>query len=142
VAHRVELRISSDPRWLRMARRLVEEFSRQAGFDEHGRQEIIIGVDEALSNVMRHAYRGETSGPISLICEAEDGRLEVVLKDQGQAFAPGSASLDLPDPARLSGRGSFLIHSTMDEVEYRRAGEDNLMRLRKYLKEPAGKSHG
>lgn len=114
---------------------MVQEFSRQAGFGDHERMDITIAVDEALANVMKHAYQGGCGGPVSLTCEAENGRLEIVLRDQGQAFDPARVPERAPDEMRVGGRGTFLMHSTMDEVEYQRAGDSNLMRLRKFRKD-------
>jgi serine/threonine-protein kinase RsbW len=134
----VELIISSDPRWLRMVRVMMQEFARQAGFGERERREITIAVDEALANVIKHSYKGDHKGAVSLTCAVADGHLEVVLKDQGEAFDQQGFRLQPPDALRAGGRGTFLIHSTMDEVEYRRAGDTNVLRLRKYMKERAG----
>ena len=133
----MELRISSDPRWLRMVRAMIQEISRQAGFGEGERFDITIAVDEALSNVMKHSYRGDPNGLVSLSCRTDDGCLEVVLQDQGEAFDPERIQQRAPDEIRVGGRGTFLIRSTMDEVEYQRAGDTNLVRLRKYLKAKA-----
>jgi serine/threonine-protein kinase RsbW len=134
----MELKISSDPRWLRMVRAMMQEISRQAGFSEMERNEISLAVDETLSNVIKHAYRGNPEGPVWLSCASENGYLEVVVRDQGQAPDPKRLEPPPPDEIRLGGRGVFLIRSIMDEVEFEREGETNTVRLRKYVKTPAG----
>ena len=132
----MELILSSDPRWLRVVRAMMQEVSRQAGFSEPERWDIALAVDEALANVIKHAYKGDPNGVVSLTCAAEDGRVEIVLRDQGEAIDPARLEPPPPDEIRPGGRGVFLMRSTMDEVEFERIGDTNQVRLRKYVKEP------
>ncbi|MBI3695546.1 MAG: ATP-binding protein [Acidobacteria bacterium] len=136
--HRVELKISSDPRWLRTVRAMMQEVSREVGFTERERCDIMIAVDEALANVMKHAYKGDPNGPVSLSCIAEDGRLEIVLCDQGEACDPKNLEPPPPEEMRVGGRGIFLMRSTMDEVSFERNGNHNYVRLRKRVKPQGG----
>lgn len=137
MSHRMELQISSDPRWLRVVRAVIQEVSRQAGFNEGDRCDITIAVDEALGNVIKHSYKGDPNGPVCLSCIADDGRLEIVLCDQGEAIDPKHLEPPPPDELRVGGRGIFLMRSTMDEVAFERDGEKNVVRLRKCVKTPA-----
>jgi serine/threonine-protein kinase RsbW len=131
---RVELEISSDPRWLRMVRAMMDEISRQAGFGEAERCDIMIAVDEALSNVMKHSYKGDPNCRVWLSCTAENGSLEVVLRDQGEALDPQRLEPPPPDEMRVGGRGIFLMRSTMDEVNFERRGDTNWLRLSKQVR--------
>jgi serine/threonine-protein kinase RsbW len=134
VPQQVELEISSDPRWLRMVRAMMDEVSRQAGFGEAERCDIMIAVDEALSNVMKHAYKGDPNGRVWLSCIAGSGCLEIVLRDKGEALDPKRLDPPPPDEMRAGGRGIFLMRSTMDEVIFERNGNTNLVRLSKHVK--------
>ena len=134
----MELTISSDSRWLRMVRAMIEEVSRLAGFSDGERCDIVIAVDEALSNVIKHSYKGDPNGKVSVSCVAEDGRLEIVLRDQGAAIDPRRLDPPPPDEMRAGGRGIYLMRSTMDDVQFERTGNTNLCRLRKYVKARAG----
>lgn len=133
----MELRISSDPRWLRMVRAMMQEICRQCGFSEMERSEITLAVDEALSNVIKHSYKGNPKGAVWLSCSAEDGCLEIVLRDEGEAIDPKHLEPPPPDEIRVGGRGIFLMREIMDEVHFLREGKTNLLRLRKYAKAPA-----
>jgi serine/threonine-protein kinase RsbW len=132
----MELRISSDPRWLRLVRTMMQEVSRQAGFSEGERHQIALAVDEALANVIKHAYKGQPDGPVTVSCEADTGFLEVIVRHQGERFDPERAAPLPPDDLRPGGRGIFLMRSAMDEVEFQRDGDCNVVRLRKYVKAP------
>jgi len=138
----MELKITSDPRWLRMVRAMMQEVSRQAGFSEMERSEITLAVDEALANVMKHAYRGDPNGTVLLSCTAEDGEVEIVLRDQGEAMDPKHLEPPPPDEMRVGQRGIFLIRAIMDEVQFERNGDTNQVRLRKCCKAQARESHG
>jgi serine/threonine-protein kinase RsbW len=120
-----------------MVRAMMQEVCRQAGFDEMERSEVTLAVDEALSNVIKHAYKGNPEGTVWLSCAADDGCLEIVLRDQGEAIDPEHLDPPPPDEIRAGGRGIFLMRSIMDEVQFEREGESNLVRLRKYAKAQA-----
>jgi anti-sigma regulatory factor (Ser/Thr protein kinase) len=51
----------------------------------------------------------------------EDSRVVVTIRDQGVGFVP--ERITLPDPHSFAdhGRGLYLIHALVDEVEYTRA---------------------
>jgi serine/threonine-protein kinase RsbW len=133
----MELRISSDSRWLRLVRTVMQEVSRQAGFAEGEQRQIALAVDEALANVIKHAYKGRPDGTVSVTCEAESGALEVILRHRGERFDPAGADQLAPDDLRAGGRGLFLMRATMDEVEFDHDGENCVVRLRKYVRTPA-----
>jgi len=121
---------------------MMQEVSRQAGFSEVERSEITLAVDEALSNVIKHSYKGNPDGVVWLSCAADDGCLEIVLRDEGAAFDPKQVQQLPPDEIRPGGRGVFLMREIMDEVQYERKGKQNLVRLRKYIKAAARQGHG
>lgn len=120
-----------------MVRAMMQEICRQCGFSEMERSEITLAVDEALSNVIKHSYKGNPKGAVWLSCSAEDGCLEIVLRDEGEAIDPKHLEPPPPDEIRVGGRGIFLMREIMDEVHFLREGKTNLLRLRKYAKAPA-----
>src|SRR5947207_15201073 len=99
----LRLKITSDPATLASTRRAIEMFSAQCGFDETSRGEIGLVVNEALANVIRHAYQGATDKPIELSAEKTDDGLRIDLRDWGVGVNP----LDLPakkrDPLKPGG---------------------------------------
>ena len=127
----VELVVASDTRWLQLIRGVVEKFSARAGLDPKATQEVVLAVDEAVANVIKHSYKGAPDQKISLRCENVEGDVEVEVRDQGEPFDPAERELPPPDELRVGGRGVYLIRSVMDEVEYRRDGSTNCVRMRK-----------
>jgi len=102
------------------------------GFNEKQTGEVLLAVDEALTNIIRHAYQGK-SGKIKVTLEDDRDRVKVSIQDFGEPFNP----LNMPDPdlplKKPGGLGVFLIKNLMDEVEYERQSQNaNLLHLIKY----------
>ncbi len=138
MADEVEVIITSDPRWLRLARGVVQQFLEQTGFDAKQREEIAVAVGEAVANVIRHAYKGDTRQKFSLLCNEGNGAVEIELRDQGEPFDPPKEPISPPDETCAGGRGIFMMQAIMDEVEYTRQGTTNSVRMKKYLPDKNG----
>ena len=131
---RLELRFASDPRLLRTIRSLVGQMVELCGFAEDEAQFIILAVDEACANVIRHAYQGRTDGEITLSCSAKGDRIEIVLVDQGRPVWPDQLQPRPLDEIRPGGLGTHLIRTVMDEVRYRLSERGNELFLAKSLR--------
>jgi serine/threonine-protein kinase RsbW len=100
----------------------VAEAAECAGFDSCTVYQVQLAVDEACSNIIKHAYGGEGRGVIECSRRVQDGDLTVVLRDDGQPFDPES----VPEPdieANLEeraagGLGLYFIRQIMDEVTF------------------------
>ncbi len=126
----------SDPQLLRVVRCVVEHWGGLAGFGDEQCRSLTLAVDEALSNVMRHAYQGQTDRPVEMLCQREDDRVEFVLTDAGREADLERLRPQPPDELRPGGRGIHFIRQIMDKVEYERSPGQNRLRLVKYR--PAG----
>jgi serine/threonine-protein kinase RsbW len=81
-----------------------------------------LAVDEAFSNIIEHAYGGESEEKISCACQIIEGGLEVMLRDCGLPFDPSA----VPEPdleaaleqREIGGLGYFFIRQLMDEVDF------------------------
>ena len=90
---------------------------------------IVLAVDEAVANIMEHAYSGSPEGarPIDIELEVDDRHFGVTLRDRGHAFDP--SGVQVPDlkahvaQGRKSGLGLFLMRSIMDEISYTTKGD-------------------
>jgi sigma-B regulation protein RsbU (phosphoserine phosphatase) len=77
-----------------------------------------LAVNEAASNVVRHAYGGRTGQPLRIEADVFDDRLEVVLRHQGRHFAPAPGHGAPPTEPREGGLGLFIIRQFAENVEY------------------------
>jgi anti-sigma regulatory factor (Ser/Thr protein kinase) len=127
------LRVLSDPRLLPVVRSAVSEMATVSGFEEEECRSITLAVDEALSNILRHAYKNRHDQQIELSCRAHSGCLEFNFVDQGEAVDRSRICAQISDENASGGRGTHLIREIMDEVSYERVAEGNRLRLKKYL---------
>lgn len=111
----------------------------EVGFDEAQVNRIELAVDEACSNIIDHAYKGDT-GSIQLEVDIEpQHQLTIVLIDQGQSFNPDHVPAYAPctslDEVKIGGLGIHLMRQAMDDVcyEFGVPGIGNRLTMKKQL---------
>jgi len=101
---------------------------------------ILLAVEEACTNVIRHAYL-YGSGTIRIKITTEKDRIIFTIIDTGRTFdfdASGSPDLDrYVETGRKGGLGIYLIRKVMDDVSYRTVRGENHLRMVKQLPKPA-----
>ncbi len=127
-----QMKLASDPRLLAVVRSTVGQLAEILGFEASQCRKITLAVDEALSNVIRHAYRNECNHEIELNCEAQEDCLEFTFVDRGEPADPARICSQPLDEVAIGGRGTHLIRQIMDEVYYERLSDHNRLRLKKY----------
>jgi len=134
----IRLHIASTPAHLPVVRAATEKLCRLAGFDDETAGMVVLCVDEALTNIIRHAYDGAADHPIEVelapLTDGEVGGIEIRLRDYGKVTSPQRIRpRDLAD-VRPGGLGTHIIRQCMDHVDYRAAdGGGTLLTLRKRL---------
>jgi anti-sigma regulatory factor (Ser/Thr protein kinase) len=118
------LRLLSDPAYLCAVRAAVESLARRAGFPDRDAGEIVLAVDETLTNMIRHGYRGRADGPIDLridIHRSPDATsLLIDLQDESGPVDPAAIKPPVKSPDQPGGLGVLLIRNTMDQALYAR----------------------
>jgi serine/threonine-protein kinase RsbW len=79
-----------------------------------------LAVNEAASNIMKHAYHGRTDQWIGLDAEARPDRVRIRLHHLGDSFDPAAVPPPALDGSRESGFGIYLITRSVDDVRYSR----------------------
>lgn len=127
-AMRRTMQISNDTRNLSLVRTTVFELLEASSFDPTTRHKIVVAVDEALANVVEHAYN-DGPGQIQLVFELDAERLLVAIRDNGAKFDPGE-KITTPEDIQRSiklglkgGYGLFLMRQIMDEVRFSDASD-------------------
>jgi anti-sigma regulatory factor (Ser/Thr protein kinase) len=137
----LKLELRSHPTLLCVIRGALEPLLENLGFSEEHNRAVIRAVDEAVSNVMKHSYRGRLDQPIEIYCsrlerqtngETEQG-VEILLFDCGPAVDTTKIEPRPLDEIRPGGLGLHIIRGSMDSVQYKRAGRLNRLRLVKYV---------
>lgn len=118
------IEIAPDPRLLRVVRDLVRSYLVQAGFGSERVDEVVLGVDEACTNAIRHSCAGKPDSTFSIAFGTTKDWLEIQLEDSGEPASPESlVPGERPDPAdasdlRPGGLGVHLIHEVFDQVDF------------------------
>ena len=92
----LRLQLNSNPEILCVVRSAVAQLSEEMGFSAEECRAVTRAVDEALTNVIRHAYQGKRGSPSSFLAAASKippmrgaaAALEIVLEDHGVAADP------------------------------------------------------
>jgi anti-sigma regulatory factor (Ser/Thr protein kinase) len=96
-----------------------------------------LALEEHFANLLEHAYPGGGYHQIRVRFARAGNWLEVEVEDDGREFNPLLApepDISLPLEERpIGGLGIHLMKQFLDELEYRREGVRNLVRLRKRL---------
>ena len=114
----VTLTVPSHPRYLYVIRSAVYPLAVDAGFGKKGARQIVLAVDEACSNIIKHAYQGAADKTITLTVNDGADRFTVRLRDLGRkADSATFAPRDLAE-VRPGGLGTHFIRQVFDDVTY------------------------
>jgi anti-sigma regulatory factor (Ser/Thr protein kinase) len=80
---------------------------------------IELALSEAVSNICKHAYKGELDRPIWMNVRNNRHELEIVLSHLGEAPRLEDIPPPIFDGTKESGFGVFIMRQCMDAVEYR-----------------------
>ncbi len=135
----IEIRFRSLPAHLPVVRAAVEKVCELLGMDDDTTGGVVLSVDEAITNIIKHAYKGSEDGPIDVTLSpvGPDGphSLVITLADRGQYVDPATFKpRDLAD-VRPGGLGGHIIVECMDEATYApREGGGTVLTMMKSLR--------
>lgn len=106
---------------------------------EGTRYNILLALQEMVTNVLRHGYQLAEEKPVEVIFELTDDKLQVELRDQGPCFDPlaydsEESEFDMGMPTEVGGFGIRIARMVMDDVQYRRDDGWNCLRLTKCVR--------
>ena len=73
----------SAPKLLCDVRAMIRSYLINQGVRDDKVQEVVLAVDEACTNAIRHSYGGSTDARLRLTVRKLDGSVEFVLRDRG-----------------------------------------------------------
>jgi serine/threonine-protein kinase RsbW len=103
---------------LALMRNCVRKFLNGYPFSERERLLMVLGVDEACTNVIRYAYRLRDDQLISLHLEGLRKCVRLRVRDYGEQVLPNQMKGRSHDMIKPGGLGLFLIRNGFDEVDY------------------------
>jgi anti-sigma regulatory factor (Ser/Thr protein kinase) len=110
--------IQSDPAAIAPARRAIEALAAALGMSDRAVGDVGLCVNEALANVIRHAYGGARGRPIKVTAHCQDAALAVMIRDWGNGVNPATLPPRPYDPHEPGGLGLICLRRMMTRVEY------------------------
>ncbi len=132
---KMSLEINSDCNLLSAIRVLVRQVVSGMEFSEHTIDQIVLAVDEACANIIRHCYHMEDDQKIILsIIEERDG-LRFELKDFGPSQSLEQFIHRKLEDVRPGGLGVYFIKQIMDNIDLKNETDGNrLIMVKKFEK--------
>ena len=133
-----ELVVKSTTDNLALIRDFTKSAAQKCGFTEETIDKIALAVDEACTNVIKHAYKYSPEGDIIVNINVNHNKMTVSITDHGSNFDPSL----VPEPDvkkyyrqhKIGGLGIYLMRKLMDEVNFNSVqGSKNQVVLIKYL---------
>lgn len=128
--------IHASTEYLAEVRNFVANHAASHGFNTQKISDIRLAVDEAITNIIKHAYKGDDSHTIDIKVSFRDDKICIQILDTGATF--NLKTFPQPDikekikQKKRGGMGVYLIHSLMDDVSYGRKSGSNEMTMCKY----------
>ena len=134
--HKEQLRVPAHIDYLADLREFVTQIGKKYKLSEKVVKSFKLAIDEAATNIIRHAYRGYAGqGYITLRAVVRKQSVTFSIIDQGKYFDPNN--IKDPDLGRYvqigkkGGLGIFIMRRLMDHIDYRKTDEGNELRLTK-----------
>ena len=117
-----KLKVKSKTENLSLIRDFVSTAAIDAGVQTDAVENIILAVDEACTNIIKHAYQSFPDGELIIKTKSTLSRFVVSITDYGKSFEPEI----IPEPdlqkyyrqKRVGGLGMYLMKTLMDDVKY------------------------
>lgn len=133
----LQLVLPADARLLPRTRRAIAEYLAEINASREHIDDVILALDEACANVIRHAFPDDDNATFRLVADITDDEVSMSIEDDGVGFKP--EAIDLRDnETATSGRGLHMIRQLMTSVEVRSPnarGVGTLLHMQKSLKE-------
>jgi anti-sigma regulatory factor (Ser/Thr protein kinase) len=119
----VRVHARTNPKFLSALRGLVRCYVNTFGIDTERTEDIVLAVDEACTNAIRHAYQGREDATLEVVLGCDGDLIEIRVEDTGSPASREELArthLDTPTASDLrpGGLGVPLIRTIFDEVYF------------------------
>lgn len=132
-----QLTVKATTENLSVVRQFLASFGQKHGLSTKDVFDVQLAVDEAFTNIIKHAYNFDDSREVLVKIDNSGTQLIVQLIDNGQAFNPETYRKpnvkDRIKQKKRGGVGVYLMTKLMDEVSYDQMGAQNVITMAKYL---------
>ena len=132
------LSLPARPEAFETLRSWIENIAAELALPTKTGRHLLIAADEIFTNISSYGYpAGDGSANVSVEFDMDDRVLTLTFSDTGVAYNPleaGEPDIAAPlEDRQIGGLGIFMVRKLMDEVEYRRDGDRNVLILTKKL---------
>lgn len=113
-----KLSILSNPRNLARVRKKIALIARKAGFVKKEIGNIVLAVDEACTNIIRHSYLGNHTKKININADIKNNQLKITLRHYGIKPDLKKVTGRRPRKIKPGGLGVYFIKKIVDKVIY------------------------
>jgi anti-sigma regulatory factor (Ser/Thr protein kinase) len=111
----------------------IKQFCDDNNVSEEKYHDIVLILDEVVTNVINYAYPDGGEHMFSLDIQEEEGRVFIKLADSGIAFDPlGKDNPDIEsalEERQIGGLGIFIVKQLSEAVEYSRIDDRNMLNI-------------
>jgi anti-sigma regulatory factor (Ser/Thr protein kinase) len=112
------LEFASHPANLALVRQYVRDFVSSFGLSEREIDLIVLGVDEACTNIIRYAYDHQATQLITLSCESTETFVRLRLRDFGAQSDPSKLRGRPLEAVEPGGLGLHMMREAFDKVDF------------------------
>jgi serine/threonine-protein kinase RsbW len=113
----------------------LEKFGRENDIGEKDLFQALLALEECGSNIVDYALRRNCGLTFSVTIQLIDQNLTIEFRDRGPAFDPTNfRKSESNDNDTVGGWGLELVRRSMDELRYRREGNENILILTKVVR--------
>ena len=131
----MKISLNNDLGELRTAAEQIDAFCESHDVPADITYAVNLSVDELLTNTISYGYDDDEVHGLDLALRMDGDVMVIEITDDAKPYDPSqnttpdtSAGID---ERSIGGLGIFLVHELMDEVQYSRSGERNIVTLRK-----------
>lgn len=114
----IKLSVPSDPKYLGLIRKVLQELLDSHDVPADTARRLILCVDEACANVIKHSYKSPCDEPIEATFNIEGEDFTVQIRDYGKQCDTSKIKPRSLDDVKPGGLGTHFINEIMDEVSY------------------------
>lgn len=128
---------TSSTKNLSLLRNFIEAKANAFGFDDSTINQIVLSVDEACTNIIKHAHKYDENEIIEVETRPEKGQFKIIMKYRGNGFNPNDIhNPDMKDyfnNFKVGGLGVPIMKKFMSKIEFVHMNSDNYLTLIKSL---------
>jgi anti-sigma regulatory factor (Ser/Thr protein kinase) len=125
----LQVALPLNSRLLPKTRQALAGYLEEVPMSEDMLHDVILALDEACTNVIRHAFPGTSDGQYHVSAVVEGDEIRITVEDHGVGLDPARLDGDWVEPEATSGRGLSIIQSVMSSVDVSEPDVDGGTRL-------------